>query len=345
MSFYVTLPSHANRREFPNNQASWFKIRLLHPLRLPGGQWQVGLSATSLPDTGVNIFDLVPEDQFVCGTSCYRMTSAGRTVRSFNLKMEYLKHNDSIVNGVTFMKSYLRWIAKTMNYAYLGQFGATDTESGKKTCPTFVWEGEDLLLDNSNVNRYKYVVSSTETMFVPHFAIHHVMAEKMGWFEKKKQRGQWITGRNLNMEFINGVVPSKQNIELKNAEGDLEYYQTTVDKNGTTWIWLSFSVNWRFVNLNVAFRSVVKEPSRSLHVYSDVAGSSIVGNRVTDLLREVMYKREGQGTIYFEPLHIQYIPLRNEVIEIIQTQVAETSGELVKFVEGNTTVTLQFKKT
>ena len=49
MPFYVTLPSHANRREFPNNQANWFKIRLPHPLRLPGGQWQAGLSAISYP--------------------------------------------------------------------------------------------------------------------------------------------------------------------------------------------------------------------------------------------------------------------------------------------------------
>ena len=49
--------------------------------------------------------------------------------------------------------------------------------------------------------------------------------------------------------------------------------------------------------------------------------------------------------MYFEPLHIQYIPLRNEVIEIIQTQVAETNGDLVKFGEGNTIVTLYFKKT
>ena len=105
------------------------------------------------------------------------------------------------------------------------------------------------------------------------------------------------------------------------------------------------SCSWRFTNLNVAFRSVVGEPTRSLHVYSDVAGSSIVGNRVSDLLREVKFKREGRGTIYLEPLHIQYMSLRNEVIEIIQTQVAETNGELVKFGEGNTIFTLYFKKT
>ena len=67
----------------------------------------------------------------------------------------------------------------------------------------------------------------------------------------------------------------------------------------------------------------------------------MVGNRVTDLLREIRYKREGRGTMHFEPLHIQYL----SVVEIIQTQVVETNGDLVKFGEGNTIVTLHFKKT
>ena len=65
MSFYVALPSHANRREFPQNQANSFKIRLPHPLHLPGGQWQVGLSAISLPDTRVNMYDLVKKGDHV----------------------------------------------------------------------------------------------------------------------------------------------------------------------------------------------------------------------------------------------------------------------------------------
>jgi len=51
--------------------------------------------------------------------------------------------------------------------------------------------------------------------------------------------------------------------------------------------------------------------------------------------------------MYFEPLHIQYLPLRNEVVEIIQIQVTETSGtedKLVRFGKGNTLVTLHFKR-
>ena len=67
MSFYVTLPSHANRREFPNNQANSFKIRLPQPLQLTGGGWQVGLSAISLPDTRVNLYELVMKGQHVLG--------------------------------------------------------------------------------------------------------------------------------------------------------------------------------------------------------------------------------------------------------------------------------------
>ena len=83
-------------KEFPTNQANWFKIRLPQPLRLTGSQWQVGLSAISLPDTGVNIFNLLQADQFVFGTSSYRLTSEGRTVRRYKMKMDDLKHDNSI---------------------------------------------------------------------------------------------------------------------------------------------------------------------------------------------------------------------------------------------------------
>ena len=72
-----------------------------------GGSMASGLSAISLPDTGVNIFNLLPADQFVFGTSSYRLTSQGRMVRRYNMKMDDLKNDNSIVNGVTFMKAFL----------------------------------------------------------------------------------------------------------------------------------------------------------------------------------------------------------------------------------------------
>ena len=84
--------------------------------------------------------------------------------------------------------------------------------------------------------------------------------------------------------------------------------------------------------------------SRSLFVYSDVGGSAVVGNQVTDLLREVNYRRTGNGSHYFEPLHIQYFPLRKDVVDIIETQVSETTWELPEFGERNTILNLHFKR-
>ena len=106
---------------------------------------------------------------------------------------------------------------------------------------------------------------------------------------------------------------------------------------------LSVTCYWRFMNLNQAFEAVAGTRSRSLFVY--VGGSSVVENQVTDLLREVNFRRKEEGDQYFEPLHIQYIPLRKQVLDIIETQVAETTGDLARFGEGNTIVTLHFKQT
>ena len=79
-----------------------------------------------------------------------------------------------------------------------------------------------------------------------------------------------------------------------------------------------------------AFKLIVGASSCSLLVCSDEGGSSVVGNKVMDLLREENYKREGKGSQYFEPLFIQYISMRKELLEIIELQVAVTTGELVK---------------
>ena len=97
------------------------------------------------------------------------------------------------------------------------------------------------------------------------------------------------------------------------------------------------------MNLNDKFRPSSEFPStRPLHVYCDVGTSSMVGGRITDLLREIKY--QPQNTTHFEPRHIQYVPIRNEVVEIVETQMAETNGDLVQFGEGHTILTLHFKR-
>ena len=296
MSFYVTLPSHSNRSEFPNNQANWFKIRLPYPLRLPGGQWQVGLSAISLPDTRVNLYELVHFGNvlgpYIPQTGWNRgemQTRIGTTQTLIN----DIQDLDWVVDGVSFMKATITHLEQRRKETAI-QGGRFTNDQGKHT---FRWEGEDLIIDNTNVCH-----CANGTLAI---TICTKLAIKMGWL--RKIDNGLILGPNLQQEFMGDQIPDmKKNSDWNDVNDDQSYpVFWTVRSFLPDYLQLSMSCSWRFTNLNVAFRSVVGEPTQTLHVYSDVAGSSIVGNRVTDLLREVKYKREGRGTIYFEPLHIQ----------------------------------------
>ena len=114
-------------------------------------------------------------------------------------------------------------------------------------------------------------------------------------------------------------------------------------------MYLSMFVNWVFTDLDRSFdeafgdhfRRVYHLPKRPLYVYSNAGRSVITGDKVTDLLREVPYNPEEIG---YEPKHIQYIPLRSDVVDIIEVQVSENDGSLVNFEPGDTVVTLHYKR-
>ena len=346
MSFYVTLPSHANRHEFPHNQANSFKIRLPKPLQLSGGGWQVGLSAISLPDTRVNLYELVKKDGYILATS-WEITypAPGKTdgtmaarIGTTQALIQDVQDLDWVVDGVSFMKATIAHLEQRRHETAI-QGGRFTNDQGKHTYVKFKWEGEDLIIDNTNVCH-----CGNKT---PVLTIYTKLALKMGWL--RKIDSGLILGPNLQQEFLGDQVPNltKDSAwqDVTDGQGNAVFW--TVRSILPDYLQLSMSCGWRFTNLNTAFRAVVGEPTRSLHVYSDIAGSTVVGNRVTDLLREIQYKRQGRGTIYFEPLHIQYMALRNEVVEIVHVQVAETigrGGDLVKFGDGHTIATLHFKK-
>ena len=143
-------------------------------------------------------------------------------------------------------------------------------------------------------------------------SIDVALALRMGWLIQKENQ-DYTLGPNLHWEYIERDINKPwlreiekgiPNFQLKRDRADLP------DERGVNAFWrvtqnkvlrLSMSVHWRFIHLNQAFRSVIGSPMRTLHVYSDIGGSSIVGGQVTNLLREVQYKQQGRGTVYFEP--------------------------------------------
>ena len=343
--FYVTLPSHSNKSEYPNNASNHFKIRLPHPIRLEGTGWKVGLSAIALPDTQVSLPPLVSTsaslpDPKLAKYEWVRINSGtSTTAGSATFDVSDLKRVFHNVDGVGFMKSMISFFEQRRIYANDGpkQGAKYVTDGGKKTYVDFTWEGEDLVIDNREV-----ALDSARLGSRPGFGFNQELAKRMGLIVWRQDLDAYQLGPNIHQEFTQDTIPT-----LNAFTADV------FDKDGKPAFWtiynglmeLSIYCNWRLLNINKTFEVLVGNPSRSLFVYSDVGGSGVVGNQVTDLLREVHYQRKGQGSHSYEPLHIQYIPVRKDVIDIIETQVAETTGALTEFGEGNTIVTLHFKKT
>ena len=339
--FYVTLPSHSSTNEFPNNAAHSFKIRLPHPIRLEGSGWKVGLAAVSLPDPYGILPNLMKNDNAVLFRTQWLSTD---TTASHNPHAAFtsvflvrdLKSvtNLAVLDGTTLLKDMITFFNKKKVERSLRKgWKLADANGENHTSMHFEWQGEDLVLHNHDVKLTRH-----NAEYYPMFFINANLAIYMRWFVNKGNNNYEL-GSNLTLEVPEGAIPDPLDLPSPTNNKFWQY------GSSSGLIRLSLTCNWKFTSLNKAFGAVVKPVKRSLFIYSDVGSSGVVGNQVTDLLREVNYKREGKGSQYFEPLHIQYIPVRKDVLDIIETQVAETTGALTHFGEGNTIVTLHFKKT
>ena len=146
-------------------------------------------------------------------------------------------------------------------------------DNGVKLVPTFEWTSEgDLLLNTTNVD-YKRQVA--------HVSWGKTLALRMGWIEQVSP-DQYRLGPNLLQEF-QGISTIPTPTDIRDAANKPIFWKVEGD-----YVKLSLSCPWRFVNLNQTFRPSLEFPStRPLHVYCDVGTSSMVGGRITDLLREV----------------------------------------------------------
>ena len=96
-------------------------------------------------------------------------------------------------------------------------------------------------------------------------------------------------------------------------------------------------------NLNVPFEKVVGTSKRTVMVYSDVVESTVVGSGKFPLLREVQLLRTGEGKTV-EPLHHQWIKVRGHQLEMVEVEIASTSGPLAILPPGKTLVTIGLKQ-
>ena len=329
-SFYVTLMSHASTREFPENKAHHFRNRLPKPIRFVGRGWMVGMASLSLATIPVIGEQFVPDSHPLLYVRwherVYDKDDQGKDIWRVQARELYLYGRDfrdllSSSTGSQFFHQ-LVYLYEQERARRTKPKNKWAENNGLKLYATFEWTSEgDLLLNTSQVDNQG---QAARVLW------GKTLALKMGWLEQVST-GVYRLGPNLLQEFHSDTIPTPSDVP-----GDI-FWKVDGD-----YMELSATCNWRFVNLNEKFRPSSEFPStRPLHVYCDVGTSSMVGGRITDLLREIKYYPK--ETTHFEPRHIQYVPV-NEVVEIVETQVAETNGDLVKFGEGRTLLTLHFKR-
>ena len=358
--FYLTLPSHSSLQEFPQNANNNFKVRLPKLIRLDEGDWKVALASISMPNPK-NAFPSWLTDDVVLFTVTSYYSQENNTSNKIgfetDMKLPHIgRHMD--LTSMT-LHDCLRGLVAHMEKIVIESrlfpgWMIGSPSDAKVFYPEFIVQDKEIVLDTSKIQMSDI---GNDGLYYPAIWINRKLAYELGWFEDDSEESdpQFAVklGPNLCVKINGHEIPSTNDIQSRyTASGHAEivthsnrYWIVPRRADGSlmNYIRLSLSVSWRFINLDYAFSNVFDHSTRSLYVYSDVGGSSVLGDQITDFIREVNYKREGKGSFYFEPTHLHYIPLRKETLDILQVQVGEETGQLVNFGRGITTVTFHFK--
>ena len=345
--FYVQLMSNASTTEFPANSANSFKNRLPNPLQFREQGWKVGLVNITYPTPPTKPLSrpthIFQPDDFICRFrwSMKSLDMRGNViVNRWTLILtgkDIIQPTYPITGGKSLMKYIVNAYESRLRELVSDKDDTLLTSDGKKFYPVFRWEGDDLILDNSDT-----FLNQAGTRKRPEVLFGTKLVEAMNWIQKDSG-GFYYTRGNLRTEADS--LPTN----VKRDWSYVDEYRTWSELFGYSnqGLQLSPYCSWRFVYLDEAYHHAFggsmssTTPHRSpIYVYSDVGQSTVTGNQVTDLLREIPHDPTKMS---YEPHHILYLPVRVDVIDIIETQLAENDGKLVNFASGVTTVTLHCK--
>jgi len=358
--FYVQLLSNASTSEFTDNKANSFKNRLPYPLLFESDkEWKVGLASVSYPIPPSRPHQVpVPQahdfddDDYVFGIEwtieTFRLQDDGFTWSPFRYHVPfdvYGKELNRDRHKVTSGRSLMQYLINRFHerlYHYMDRANESlRAPDGKKYYPVFRWEGNDLILDNTDT-----FLNESGDRKRPRVYFGSKLVKKLGLI---REESYYSVHLNVNMIkiFHNDTVPSDFKKDWTDHSDNRSHNFWNMNSSGT--LQLSPYCNWRFSYLDeeyaktyrgVTVRPDLPPPRSPMYLYSNVGRSTITGNRVTDLLREVPH--DSAKTTY-EPTQIQYKPVRSNVLDIVEEQLAENDGRLVDFTSGVTSVTLHFK--
>ena len=366
--------------EFPKNTNNSFKVRLPERLNLPGEGWHTSLMSLTVPDKGQSnaVIATDPHTKVVkiSVTFLTRKWVQGEyklvefKTKDYGVELEeIMSAKQSVTTGSEFWKRVMQEVHNKVMQALINrQSSALTADSGqypivsvkKNWMPLMTWKGDALVLhavpkeDLMNANKSK--VTSVFTMDLE-------IAKRFGFVEQPVGVDiGYVIGPNLqftcptvtytNQTKPDSTIPSARAEFNWNGEhytgvqpSDLtdDQMDQMFEVNGKR-LHLSRMVEWQFNNLDASFEKIVGTSKRTVMVYSDVVESTVVGSGKYPLLREVQLLRTGEGESTAEPLHHQWIKVRGNQLDIVEVEIADTSGPLTILPPGKTIVTIGLKQ-
>ena len=370
--------------EFPNNANNSFKVRLPERLLLPGEGWHASLMSLTVPDQGQSkaIIAADPHTKvvyFKYPQMGRKWTDTGNPATSGYLRIEWpvvdgmveledVMSTDQIVaTGNMFWQRVTQEVHNKIMANLLKQqvelmVKQRDTRPivfiKKHAIPRFTWQDESLILHGIPK---KDLLNQNQIAMVE-FYINLTIALKFGLVRLKTGRtgansADYTLGPNLQY-----TLPTNTYDETTDPTGadQRKYYDWEGDvyegvnytsipfavmtKDNVRWLKLQMGFDWQLNNLNASFEKIIGTRKRTVMVYSDLVESTVVGSGKFPLLREVQLLRTGEGESTVEPLHHQWIKLRGQQVEMVEVEIASTSGPLAILPPGKTLVTIGLKQ-
>ena len=227
----------------------------------------------------------------------------------------------------------------------------------KNWMPMMTWKDDALVMHAVPKGD---LLNGNKTKVTSAFSLDLGVAERFGFIEQPQGVVGYVLGPNL--QFTCPTVTFDSQTPPKNPTNRTDYYWEGAHYAGVQpsdltsdvmdqmfevkkkRLHLSRMVEWQFNNLNASFEKVVGTSKRTVMVYSDLVESTVVGSGKFPLLREVQLLRTGEGESTMEPLHHQWIKVRGNQLEILEVEIASTSGPLAILPPGKTLVTIGLKQ-
>ena len=356
----VTLISDATA-EYPNNTNTDFKVRLAEPIRLPiEQQWQAAMVSLSTPnrpvafvkDLGLKWQDTmvvyglrIVNEKFPTSNPAHIQDLTQETISVDGVFGDDKPDN---LTGVEFW-SRIAWAVKQAQSFDILRNARRNTNWAK------AFTDEMVMMDVDPVGQTAKLRATNSHFSPAEFGLNLIVAK---YFElvKELSPGVYTVGRNATVEGFLGyesgrpVYQIRDNIESGFSTDNLIRVKPWGPSNEPI-VYFSRYVNWWFTGLNRAADTTSAtsaddraSSTRLAMVYCDIVQSRLVGNQKHQLLRELTLKDSGGTRGSVEPLHYQWLGVRNNVIEVVHVQLADEDGKFLAIPKGKTMLTVTLKR-